>query len=66
MAPRFACMKNGAAVARITIGVCSIISNGPPLRRDSDGFTRIFRDQRRVIKDSGHWYGRLAATGSLT
>jgi len=25
-----------------------------------------FRDQRRIIKDSGHWYGRLAATGSLT
>ena len=25
-----------------------------------------FRDQRRIVKDSGHWYGRLAATGSLT
>ena len=25
-----------------------------------------FRDQRRIIKDSGHWYGQLAATGSLT
>ena len=25
-----------------------------------------FRDQRRIIKDSGHWYGRLAAMGSLT
>lgn len=24
-----------------------------------------FRDQRRIIKDSGHWYGKLAATGSL-
>ena len=25
-----------------------------------------FRDQRRIIKDSGHWYAKLAATGSLT
>jgi beta-glucosidase len=25
-----------------------------------------FRDQRRIIKDSGHWYGKLAATGNLT
>jgi len=24
-----------------------------------------FRDGRRVIKDSGHWYGRVAATGRL-
>jgi beta-glucosidase len=24
-----------------------------------------FRDQRRIIKDSGHWYTKLAATGSL-
>ena len=25
-----------------------------------------FRDQRRIIKDSGHWYAKLAASGSLT
>src|ERR1700739_4293852 len=25
-----------------------------------------FRDQRRIIKDSGHWYGKLAATGNLS
>jgi beta-glucosidase len=25
-----------------------------------------FRDQRRVIKDSGYWYGKLAASGRLT
>jgi len=25
-----------------------------------------FRDQRRIIKDSGHWYGKLATSGSLT
>jgi beta-glucosidase len=25
-----------------------------------------FRDQRRIIKSSGHWYGKLAATGNLT
>lgn len=25
-----------------------------------------FRDQRRIIKDSGHWYGKLAASGNLT
>jgi beta-glucosidase len=25
-----------------------------------------FRDQRRTIKDSGYWYGELAASGSLT
>jgi beta-glucosidase len=25
-----------------------------------------FRDQRRIIKSSGHWYGRLAASGQLT
>ena len=25
-----------------------------------------FRDQRRIIKDSGYWYGKLAASGSLT
>jgi len=25
-----------------------------------------FRDQRRIIKDSGHWYAKLAATGNLT
>ncbi len=25
-----------------------------------------FRDQRRIIKDSGHWYGKLAGSGSLT
>jgi beta-glucosidase len=24
-----------------------------------------FRDQRRTIKDSGHWYGRVAATSRL-
>jgi beta-glucosidase len=24
-----------------------------------------FRDQRRIIKDSGYWYGRLAASGTL-
>jgi beta-glucosidase len=24
-----------------------------------------FRDQRRIIKDSGHWYGKLAASGNL-
>lgn len=30
------------------------------------GFTYIdFRDLRRTIKDSGHWYGRVAATGRL-
>jgi len=25
-----------------------------------------FRDQRRIIKDSGYWFGKLAASGSLT
>jgi beta-glucosidase len=25
-----------------------------------------FRDQRRIIKDSGHWYARLAASGTLS
>ena len=25
-----------------------------------------FRDQRQIIKDSGHWYGKLAATGNLS
>ena len=25
-----------------------------------------FRDQRRIIKDSGYWYGKLADNGSLT
>jgi beta-glucosidase len=25
-----------------------------------------FRDQRRIIKESGHWYGKLAASGNLT
>jgi beta-glucosidase len=25
-----------------------------------------FRDQRRIIKDSGYWYGKVAGTGSLT
>ena len=30
------------------------------------GLTYIdFRDQRRTIKDSGYWYGKLAASGSL-
>jgi beta-glucosidase len=24
-----------------------------------------FRDERRIIKDSGYWYGKVAATGSL-
>jgi NAD(P)-dependent dehydrogenase (short-subunit alcohol dehydrogenase family) len=24
-----------------------------------------FRDQRRIIKDSGHWYGRMAASNRL-
>ena len=24
-----------------------------------------FRDQRRIIKDSGYWYGKLAASGNL-
>jgi len=24
-----------------------------------------FRDQRRIIKDSGYWYGKLAASGAL-
>lgn len=24
-----------------------------------------FRDQRRIIKESGEWYGKLAATGNL-
>jgi beta-glucosidase len=31
------------------------------------GLTYIdFRDQRRIIKDSGYWYGKLAASGNLT
>jgi beta-glucosidase len=25
-----------------------------------------FRDQRRIIKESGYWYGKLAASGNLT
>jgi beta-glucosidase len=25
-----------------------------------------FRDEQRIIKDSGYWYGKLAASGSLT
>jgi beta-glucosidase len=25
-----------------------------------------FRNQRRIIKDSGHWYSKLAASGNLT
>jgi beta-glucosidase len=25
-----------------------------------------FRDQRRIIKDSGHWYAKLASCGTLT
>jgi beta-glucosidase len=25
-----------------------------------------FRDSRRIIKDSGYWYGKLAASGNLT
>jgi len=25
-----------------------------------------FRDQRRIIKDSGYWYGRLASSGNLS
>ena len=25
-----------------------------------------FRDQRRIVKDSGYWFGKLAATGNLT
>jgi beta-glucosidase len=25
-----------------------------------------FRDQRRIIKDSGYWYGKLAASGDLS
>jgi len=25
-----------------------------------------FRDQRRIIKDSGYWYGKLAASGNLS
>lgn len=25
-----------------------------------------FRDQRRIVKESGHWYGKLAASGNLT
>jgi beta-glucosidase len=30
------------------------------------GLTYIdFRDQRRIIKDSGYWYGKLAGSGSL-
>jgi beta-glucosidase len=31
------------------------------------GLTYVdFRTQKRTIKDSGHWYAKLAATGSLT
>jgi beta-glucosidase len=31
------------------------------------GMTYVdFRDQRRIVKDSGLWYGRVAATGKLT
>jgi len=31
------------------------------------GLTYVdFRTQKRTIKDSGHWYGQLAATGKLT
>ncbi|MGB2625783.1 MAG: GH1 family beta-glucosidase [Candidatus Acidiferrum sp.] len=25
-----------------------------------------FRDQRRIVKESGHWYAKLAASGNLT
>jgi len=25
-----------------------------------------FRDQRRIIKDSGYWYGKLASSGNLS
>jgi beta-glucosidase len=31
------------------------------------GLTYVdFRTQKRTIKDSGKWYGRLAATGNLS
>ncbi len=31
------------------------------------GLTYVdFRTQKRTIKDSGHWYAKLASTGSLT
>jgi beta-glucosidase len=31
------------------------------------GLTYVdFRDQTRVVKDSGLWYGRVAATGRLS
>jgi beta-glucosidase len=30
------------------------------------GLTYVdYRNQQRVIKDSGHWYGKIAATGQL-
>lgn len=31
------------------------------------GLTYVdFRTQKRTVKDSGHWYAKLASTGSLT
>ena len=31
------------------------------------GLTYVdFRTRKRTIKDSGHWYAKLASTGSLT
>ena len=30
------------------------------------GMTYVdFRDLKRTVKDSGHWYGRVAASGKL-
>jgi beta-glucosidase len=31
------------------------------------GITYVdFRDQRRIVKESGNWYGQLAASGNLS
>lgn len=59
-----------------TRSACRIASRRRPARNNfewAEGFTQRFglvyvdfRDQRRIIKDSGYWYGKLAASGTLS
>jgi len=59
-------IKDGAKVRAFTLGARSITSSGTTaIRSGTASFTSTFAI-RRGVKDSGLWYGQVAASNRLT